>query len=385
MRISKAGLALASAALALCTFTACGSGSSTATGGGSTASSPEGTQKAQAAKQAVEAAKAVPSADNLGPAIDASSLRGKTIYSIPIDSKAEFYQAGETAMKGVAEKAGVNWVTFPSDGTQTSYQQGIAQAINAKAGAILLNGPLPSTLGPQIDQAKAAGIPVIPLHLSDKDTPSTTGLPYEAFAPFNEAAKLMTQAAIADAAGAPVNALVIQSSETGPAKGMIDTIAQTLTSDGPSGSKSTVINVAVPQWSQQIQGQVQSALLKDPTINAVLPIYDSMALYASPGIKQAASNRKVPIYSFNGTPSILKMVQDGDVAVDVAENPDWVAYVNIDVAFRAMLNAPPVPAESGPLRLIDSSNVADTGNPPQSGKGFGDQYAGAFLQLWGLG
>lgn len=116
----------------------------------------------------------------------------------------------------------------------------------------------------------------------------------------------------------------------------------------------------------------------------MLPIYDSMALYAIPGIKQAASNREVPIYSFNGTPSILKLVQDGSVAMDVAENPDWVAYVNIDTAFRAMLGADPIAKASGPLRVIDSSNVADTGNPPESGKGFGDEYQGAFLKVWGL-
>ncbi|WP_433502632.1 sugar ABC transporter substrate-binding protein [Pseudonocardia halophobica] len=378
MRITKLAVALV-AATSLGLLAGCGGGGST-----STAVTPEGTQKAQAAQQTVDAAKAVPGTEDLGPAIDVSSLRGKTIYSIPIDSKAEFYQAGEQAMRGVAEKAGVTLVTFPSDGTQTSYQQGIAQAINAGAAAILLNGPLPSTLGPQIDAATKAGIPVVPLHISDKGSPVTPGLKYEAFAPFNEAAHLMALAAVAGQKGAPVHALIIQSSETGPAKGMVDTMQKALADEAPAGSGAEVINVAVPQWSQQIQSQVQSALLKNPNINAVLPIYDSMALYAAPGIKQAAGGRSVPIYTFNGTPSILKMVQDGQVAMDAAENPDWVAYVNIDVAFRAMLGAEPVPAESGPLRVIDASNVAETGTPPQSGKGFGDEYGPAFLKMWGL-
>ncbi len=292
-------------------------------------------------------------------------------------------------MKIVAEKAGVGFVTFPSDGTQTSYQQGIAQAINAKAGAILLNGPLPpSTLGPQIDDATKAGIPVIPLHLSDKDTPPpVTGLTYEAFAPpFNEAAHLMTLAAIGAGKGTPDPRPGHPGlGDRPPLEGNGRHHQQGTGRRGPGGLGRTVINVAVPQWSQQIQSQVQSALLKNPNINAVLPIYDSMALYAAPGIQQAAGGREVPIYTFNGTPSILKMVQDGSVAMDVAENPDWVAYVNIDVAFRAMLGAPPVAAESGPVRVIDKSNVADTGNPPQSGKGFGDTYAGAFMKLWGLG
>ncbi|MDP9830590.1 sugar ABC transporter substrate-binding protein [Kineosporia succinea] len=382
MRINKTALAVVTAATL--SLTACGGGSSSGSGDTGSGGGADGQAKVDAAQKVIDAAKAVPTTEDLGAAIDVASLKGKTIYSIPIDSKAEFYTAGEKAMKEVAAKAGVNFVTFPSDGSQTSYQQGISQAINAKAGAILLNGPLPTTLGPQIDAANKAGIPVIPLHLTDKDSPSADGIEYEAFAPFNEAAKLMALDAVVGAKGEAVHALIIQSSETGPAKGMVETMEKTLSDDAPSGSKATVVNVAVPQWSTQIQGQVQSALLKDPKINAVLPIYDSMALYAIPGIKQAASNREVPIYSFNGTPSILKLVQDGSVAMDVAENPDWVAYVNIDTAFRAMLGADPIAKASGPLRVIDSSNVADTGNPPESGKGFGDEYQGAFLKVWGL-
>lgn len=378
MKIKKLS-AVAVASAALLVLGACG-GSTDASSGGSGAD----TAKADAAQEAVDAAKAIPTTDDLGDPIDVSSLKGKTIYSIPIDSKAEFYSVGETAMKAVAEKAGVNYMTFPSDGTQTSFQQGIQQAINAKAGAILLNGPLAETLGPQIDAAKKAGIPVIPLHLSDSESEGTPGLEYEAFAPFNQAARLFTQYAIADLEGEPVHALVIQVSETGPSAGMVKTIEDTLKEEGPEGSSATVVNAPVAQWSTQVQGLVQSALLKDPKINAVLPIYDSISLYAAPGIAQAAGGRDIKIYTFNGTPAILKMIKDGSVAVNVAENPDWVSYVNLDVAFRAMLGVDPIPGETGPLRLIDASNVDETGNPPESGKGFGDEYPDAFLKLWGL-
>ncbi|KQX74016.1 MULTISPECIES: sugar ABC transporter substrate-binding protein [Aeromicrobium] len=378
--ITKKFSAVAVTAAALLMLGACGSSSSD----GGSGSSGDSKAEVAAAQKAVDEAKAIPGTDDLGDPIDVASLKGKTIYSIPIDSKAEFYSVGEKAMKKVAAEAGINFVTFPSDGTQTSFQQGIQQAINAKAGAIMLNGPLAETLGPQIDAAKKAGIPVIPLHLSDSEGEGTPGLDYEAFAPFNQAARLFTQYAIANLKGEPVHALVIQVSETGPSEGMVKTIEDTLENEAPSGSKATVVNAPVAQWSTQVQGLVQSALLKDPKINAVLPIYDSIALYAAPGIKQAAPNRDVKIYSFNGTPAILKMVKDGSVAVNVAENPDWVSYVNLDVAFRAMLGAPPIKGETGPLRLIDASNVDETGNPPESGKGFGDEYPTAFLKLWGL-
>ena len=336
-----------------------------------------------AAAEIIEAARAVPDADNLGEPIDVSPLAGQTIYSIPIDSANQFFTVGEEAMRRVAAQADVELITFPTDGTQTSFQQGFAQAINAGAAVILLNGPLPETLGPQIEEANAAGIPVVPLHLSDVSEPTLEGLPYEAFAPFNDAARLMVLYAVADLEG-PVNALVIQSAETGPAAGMVASIEETIANEAPAGSTVTVIDAPVPQWATSIQGQVQSALLRDPEINAVLPIYDSMSTYVAPGIEQSASDRGIGIYTFNGTPAILDMINQGIVAMDTAESPDWVAYVNVDTAFRAMLGVDPNTAATGPLRVIDISNVDETGTPPEANLGFGDEYPSAYLVLWGL-
>ena len=359
----------------------CGSSTGSTAGGGAAPPADISYAKAQVVKY-----KAIPAFEPPGPTVDVSSLRGKTIYSIPIDTKTQFFTAVESAQKSVAEAAGLTYVTFPADGSITSYQQGIQQAVNAQAGAILLNGPLPGTLAPQVAAAVAAGIPVIPLHETDATGAQQTGVTAEAYAQFNLAAKLFTDAAIVDLAGKPVNALVIQSSETGPAAGMVKAIADELSAHGPAGSKSTVINVSVPQWSTQIQSQVQTALLRDPTINAVLPIYDSMAQYAAPGIRQAAAARDVGIYSFNGTPSILALLASGDtVRVDIGEDPAWIAHVAMDVTFRAILKQPAVPGETGPVRLIDKTNVAETGNPPQLGKGFGDAYVAGFQKLWGLG
>ena len=339
-----------------------------------------------AATAVIDAAKLIPSTSDLGEPIDISSLEGETIYSIPIDAKLEFYQVGEVAMAAIAEDAGINFVTFPSDGTPVSFQQGFAQAIAKGASAIVLNGPLPETLAPQIKDANDAGIPVIPLHLSDLGEPLLEGIPYEAFAPFNEGARLATLYSVMDLAGEPVKALVLEASGTGPSAGMVGSIKDTLASEAPEGSEIvTLLNSEVPNWSTEIQPAVQSALLANPEINAVIPIYDSMALFAIPGIEQAAADRNIGVYSFNGTPAVMDLIPGGTMRADAAENPDWVAYVNLDTTFRAMLGAPATPGSANPLRLIDASNVAETGTPSESGKGFGDEYPAAYRSLWGLG
>jgi ribose transport system substrate-binding protein len=168
---------------------------------------------------------------------------------------------------------------------------------------------------------------------------------------------------------------------------MVKTITDTLANEAPAGSEIvTSLNIQVPEWSVDIQPAVQSALLANPEINAVIPIYDSMALFAIPGIDQAAADKNLGVYSFNGTPAVMKLIQDGDtMRSDAAENPDWVSYVNLDTVFRAMLGVDPIAKVSGPLRVIDKSNVDETGTPPESGLGFGTAFPGAYLKLWGLG
>jgi ribose transport system substrate-binding protein len=338
-----------------------------------------------AAQAIVDAAKEIPSSSDLGDPIDVTALAGELIVSIPIDSKLEFYQVGENAMKTIAESAGLQYETFPTDGSPTSFQQGFAQAIAKGAGVILLNGPLPETLEPQIEDAIAAGIPVVPVHLSDQSEPALELTPWEAFAPFNLGAELSALYAVTDLGGEPVKALVIEASGTGPSDGMVQAIRDVLANQAPEGSEVVVsLNIQVPEWSTDIQPAVQSALLANPDINAVIPIYDSMALFAIPGIEQAAADRNLGVYSFNGTPAVLGLIKDGIMRSNAAESPDWVAYVNLDTAFRAMLDVPPIEKVSGPLRLIDASNVDETGNPPEAGKGFGDEFPDAYMQLWGL-
>jgi len=339
----------------------------------------------EAAQAEIDSYKEIPSSEDLGESIDVTELAGQSIFSIPIDSKLEFYQVGEESMKRIAEEAGLEYTTFPTDGTPVSFQQGFAQAIAQGAGVIMLNGPLPETLAPQIEEATAAGIQVIPLHLSDQTEPALDITPWEAFAPFNLGARLATLYSVVDLEGEPVKALVIEASGTGPSDGMVQTINDTLADEAPEGSEVVAtINSQVPVWSTEIQPAVQSALLKDPSINAIIPIYDSMALFAIPAIAQAAPDSNIGVYSFNGTPAVLDLLREGVMRVNVGENPDWVSYVNLDTAFRAMLGADPIPGVSGPVRVFDESNVDDAGNPAESGLGFGDAYPDAYMTLWGL-
>ena len=80
-----------------------------------------------------------------------------------------------------------------------------------------------------------------------------------------------------------------------------------------------------------------------------------------------AGRRPGEIAAFNGTPFVLKLIQDGDiVAMDVGENPSWLGWAAMDQTFRVMAGEQPVRSEHTPLRVFDDGDVADAGRPPSS-------------------
>ena len=181
------------------------------------------------------------------------------------------------------------------------------------------------------------------------------------------------------------NALIITSDEVPPAKAEVAAMQDEMKKYCPNCT-SKVVNVPVSDWATKIQSEVQSALTADPSINFVLPIYDSMSLYAQSGIKAAGKTGQVQISSVNGTPAVLKIQQDdGIVTMNVGESIPWLAWATMDQAGRLLLKLPPVPngAEETPLKVITKDNIDQTGTPPAPDKGYGTGYVDGYRALWG--
>lgn len=379
------------AVVGMAALTGCGSSdsessSSSSSSGGGAAGQDVTAENVSAAKAEIEKFSGVPAFEAEGEPIDVSSLKGKTVYSIPITTSIPFYKDGEAAMSAAAKKAGVKYVTFPSQGKVSDFQQGFSDAINAKASVIILNGPLPDVLAPQLRNAKAAGIKVIAAHEEDTTSPTPAGVDAVAAGEFYNAARLMVDKAVADQNGKAVKALAISSDETRPSKGMVDAMKDELSKRCGSKCSLTVTNVPVADWATKIQPQVQSELNRDGEINTILPIYDSMAQYTDPAIRQAARGREVNVYSFNGTPSINALMQKSgsNLKMNVGESPTWIGQLTMDQAFRLMLDKEPLDKPAAPLRVFTPENVDEAGTPPVSGQGFGDAADKGYDQLWGL-
>ena len=387
MRKRRGCMPFALAGVASLVLTACSTGSGTtaspsAGGSGGTVSADV---TANVAKY-----KGLPTFAPPGEAIDPSSLKGKSMFLIPLVPN-PFNQNIQDTMKTIADKVGMKFTLYPNQGKASEWVQGMNAALTAKPDIIVLStAPDPRVLQPQLNQAKAAGIPVLVTHFYDDSSPKppacdgcAAGVTGLVTAPFNVAGKAAADWIIQDSGGKG-HVLVIGAADILPSPATVNVVKNELSS-ACSGCKSTVINIPVADWNTKVQGEVQAALNKDPSINYVYPLYDAMVAGAVPAVQTVGKTGKVKVVSYNGSPYALKYIQDGDiVAMNVGEDTVGIAYASMDQAFRILLKKPTVD-ERTPIRIWDDTNVADAGKPPVVGKGYGTALSEGYSKLWGMG
>lgn len=334
------------------------------------------------AKDVLTAAMADPAFVAPGPAFDASQAKGKNVWFIPNSSTIPFTLAVQKAFEAIADKAGLNLTVWPSTGKTTEWVQGISQAIAQKADLVVLASP-PQLVGPQLAELKAAGIPVVVPHQYDPTMPLPENVTAFEFAPFLDAATLMAYQAIADTDG-KANTLVLTTNESPPSKPMADQIRKEFDQYCPD-CKITEVNVPAADWGTKMQGEVQTALLREPDMNYIITIFDSATQFVVPGVDAAGKTGQVGIATFNNTPFVLENVQKGVITMDVGESINWIGYATMDQVLRALSGVEPSTTATATLRVFTKDNADILGTPADNEKGYTSDYAGEYLKLWGLG
>jgi ribose transport system substrate-binding protein len=385
---------------------ACGGGGSSSSGssGEATEAEPAGTAESgesssgeggsQAMTEAegeLAAAEEIPHFSFEAPSFDASKAKGKTLFLLPITTNDQFAASIDEEMVKIAHELGIKTVVFNNQGSSSEWTQGMNQAISEHVDAIaLVAGPEPTVILPQLEKAKAEGIPAaIANYYQGPEVPDSVKKVMAGFVqgPFAEAGKLMADWAFVKTGGEP-HPLIVTAEEAAPSAAMVEAIEAQIKQLCPSCTTTTT-NVPVPDWASKMQGAVQSALLKDPEINSVLPLYDSMSIGAAAGIAAANKEGQIGIASYNGTPAVMKLIEEGEVMeMDAGENTNWIAYAMMDQELRLLSGEPVVPDgtnnEALPLRVFNDGNIAEAGSPPAAGKGYGDEYVEGYEKLWGL-
>lgn len=385
--------------LSAMTLAACGSdddSGSTASSGSTSAASGSGGGGAgkEAAAAAVQRAMGVPRFIAPGPRFDASRARGMTVALVPDYPALPFVQEINSGLREAAAAAGVTLKDCQNNGTVGDWVRCFDQAILSRPDLILLNGsPSPSQLQPQIRAAERAGIPVVANHVPlDDEFPegtlpdtNTAGLTGVQAGPFTEASRLMADYAIANTDG-PVHALIVTADEAPASRGMTRMIQDEISTNCEDCS-SKVINVPIVDWGTRLQNEVRTALLADPRLNWVIPLYDGAYQFALPGVQASGRGDSIGTMSFNGQGVALDAIARGTATATAGENLNWTGWSTMDQVLRILATgrANEVRTADTPIRIWDRSNIADAGDPPRPTVGYGEEYRDGYLDLWGLG
>jgi ribose transport system substrate-binding protein len=332
---------------------------------------------------ALEPYKKLPEFQAAGEPFDAKArMADKSIISIPASSAIPFLKTINESMAKIAGEIGFKFHVWENQGQVSQWVQGIDYAIANKFSLIdLLAGSDPRFLEPQVKAARDAGATVVAAHLTGFEQAVPGGASAVVPIDYKTAGALLAHWAISKTDG-KVNAVVIVSNEALSTDSMVSGIKEVF--DGCPDCKYNIVNVPIPEWATKIQPNVQSALLADPSVNYVIPIYDSMAQFVVPALTITGKSDSVKIVTFNGTPFVIGMIQQGQVEMDVGENLDWIAHGIIDAEMRMLCGLPPVKDPKIPLYIFDASNAATAGTPPEANTGYGDAYVEGYRKLWKL-
>ena len=337
-----------------------------------------------AAKALVAQYSQLPTFEAPGEAFDARAcMADKKMFVIPLTNANPFNAAISQGFVDAAAMVGFELRDWETQLDPAGWIQGINTAVAEGFDLIDLQGGLPPEfLVPQITEARAAGVKVTATHNWDATTQTTPEfMDGAANTDYVTIGKIIAAWAIAQTDG-NVNALVLGPDEITPTAPLRDAIIGYLTDNCPD-CKTTYINVPVNDWATQGQPAVQNALLADPSINYVLPVYDSMSQFIVPAIQIAGSGAK--IVSYNGTPFVLDMMRDGDIVeMNVGESLGWVGMAGVDANMRLLCGLPPVTKLNTPAYIFTDENVASAGNPATFNDGYGDVHIAGFKALWGL-
>lgn len=319
-----------------------------------------------------------------GPAFDAKAcMADKKMFVIPLTNANPFNAAISQGFVDAAEIVGFELRDWETQMDPAGWIQGINTAVAEGFDLIDMQGGLPPEfLVPQITEAKAAGVKVTATHNWDATTQQTPDfMDGAANTDYVTIGKIIAAWAMVQTGG-KVNALVLGPDEITPTGPLRDAILGYLKDNCPDCT-TKYINVPVNDWATKGQPAVQNALLADPSINYVLPVYDSMSGFIVPAIQIAGSKAKIA--SYNGTPFVLDMMRDGDIVeMNVGESLGWVGMAGTDANMRLLCGLDPVTKLNTPAFIFTDDNVQTAGVPATFNDGYGDVHVTGFKKLWGL-
>ncbi|HEX2097314.1 MAG TPA: sugar ABC transporter substrate-binding protein [Solirubrobacterales bacterium] len=352
-------------------------------GGGGGGGGDQSAAVAEATEMVKEAMKP-PQWETPGPAFDAKKAAGETVAIIAVTTEVPAVNELDEEMEKALNEVGVKTTVGDGKASPTEFARLMQQAVQADVAAIILNAVDPKAVAQPLKQAKAAGVPVITMFEADPSQPLPEGVVGRADFSYKEAGELLAAWASSDAEG-DANGVAIQSSDAPSQAAMLGGFEDAwdrFCAECPLDVK----DVSVAEWQSQLGPTVRSALLADPDVNYLLPMYDGMMLNIVPAVQQAGKIEQVKMGSLNATPAVMEFLVNGDIEMDIGESNPWLAWAAADQALRAVVGEKPVKDENVPLRVFTAENFpSEVGSEDDPTTWYGDvDFEEEYRKLWGL-
>jgi ribose transport system substrate-binding protein len=325
-----------------------------------------------------------------GPPINVRSLRGKSVWYIPLSLSVPVFAISNGTLQTALSKVGLTEHSCSAQATPSGTAACINQAVAANAGAIVTDAIPVALASNAFANAESHHIPVLVQdQLPPTGGPGTvrgSGDDKLAYQPL-QAANLPEAAAdwtIADSHG-KANVLLEPYTDSPSTLSYMDSTTALFKKLCPACTLSDQkIGIATASLAAS---QTSSALLSHPNVNYVLPEYDALDQGVEQGIQQAGFASKVKVATSAGDLPALQAIKAGKISVDAGEDFPYIGWADADEAMRMMLGKPVV-KELPPLRLFTAANVGSLSLTPAaqaSGSWYGsDEYMSMFEHLWGV-
>jgi ribose transport system substrate-binding protein len=372
------------------TTTTASSSSSSSSTSTSTASGPISASTLSSLRAAVATDEQVPAFKAPGPAVSASVVKGTSAIVFPVNSEIDACQTQAEDFQALGQSLGMKVTLISNAGVPTQWVSGAEDAVSGHDQAlVMLCGVIPGVVAPQLQAAKSAGTVVVDGNYNEVS--DYTGLDGETAVDVAGGVTSDVDDALVNLNGQALHALVVTSDSIVQGPAAIAAAAAEVNRVCP-GVCSVVSNLIVPiqDWATETESEVASALVANPSINAVIVTFDGMTQFVLPAI-EASHKAALKIYTWGGSRSIEKLMESPDsiVAADAGPDEDWDAYEAMDQVIRLLGHHPaaPVAAELDPNRLWVPSNVTaffGPGGTYGNGGYGGTAFIDGFRALWGL-
>jgi ribose transport system substrate-binding protein len=316
-----------------------------------------------------------------------SSLKGKTVWYVPIGSAIPTLAAIGTAMQTAFNKVGITLHTCDGKLLPTDIATCLSEAATQGADGVV-TAFIDYTLVPNaFDNLVAKHIPVLVAgEQPDGGKTSTDKLGFYSTRTTDDLTqKLTAESVISDSNGA-AKILYLGVTDS-PETKQEASYAKSFVAQHCAGCKFTEVDYNTAAISK-LPSQVSAALISNRDTTYVVCETDLCAPNAVEGIQTAGDKNKVKLTSANGNLDSLQRIKAGNVQFsDAGVSSTYFGWQFADGILRMLTGSAPV-STTTVVRVFDSSNVRGLTLTPtayQTNAWYGsDAYEQTFLSAWGM-